>query len=90
MVTARIVTVFKADTKKTTKEMVGLNMCDCISCSSPVVLHVPSPFGLCALARKKGGSGRLVPGARVWGSLRPPREAGGFGGAQGPVTNPMI
>ena len=24
--------------------MVGLNMCDWISCSSPVVLHVPSPL----------------------------------------------
>ena len=49
--------------------MVGLNMCDWISCSSPVVLHVPSPYDHCALARKEGV-----------GCLDP--QAGGLGGLQ--------
>ena len=31
----------------------NLNMCDCTSCSSTLGLHVPSPFGQCALARKQ-------------------------------------
>ena len=49
--------------------MVGLNMCDWISCSSSVVLHVPSPYDHCALARKEGV-----------GCLDP--QAGGLGGLQ--------
>lgn len=32
--------------------LVGLNMCDQISCSAPLGLDVSSPFELCALARK--------------------------------------
>ena len=47
--------------------MVGLNMCDWISCSSPVMLHVPSP-----LAGLQGVRG-----------AKPPGIAGGFGGAAG-------
>ena len=38
--------------------MVGLSMCDWTLGSSPFGLHVPLPFGPCAIARK-GGSARL-------------------------------
>ena len=48
--------------------MVDLNMCDWISCSSPAVLHVPSQFVLCALARK-GVRGALPPGLGVLGAI---------------------
>ena len=37
--------------------MVGLNMRNWTSCSSPLGLHVPSPFGQCAPARKESPGG---------------------------------
>ncbi len=64
--------------------MVGLNMCDWISCSSPLVLHVPSPYDHCALARK-GGPGGLAPRAGgLGGPSAPPGKQGGLGGRQAP------
>ena len=64
--------------------MVGLNMCDWISCSSSVVLHVPSPYDHCALARK-GGPGGLTPWAGgLAGPSAPPGQQGGLGGGTPP------
>ena len=54
--------------------MVGLNICDWTSCSSPLVLHVPSPFGQCALARR-GDLGALPPRRGVWGAFAPHKPA---------------
>ena len=44
--------------------------CDRISCSSPAVLHVPSPFVPCALACEGCLAGPCSPGG-IWGGLRP-------------------
>ena len=52
-----------------------------ISCSPSVVLHDPSPYDHCALARKESLGGLLTQ-AVVWGGLRHPREARKFGGPQ--------
>ena len=52
-----------------------------ISCSLSVVLHAPSPYNHCALARKESLGGLLTQ-AVVWGGLRHPREAREFGAAQ--------
>ena len=52
--------------------MVGLNMFDWTSCSSPLGLHVPSQFAQCTLARK-GCPGALLPGREGWGGRRLPQ-----------------
>ena len=56
--------------------MVGLNMCDWISCSSPVVLHVPSP-----LVELQGARGAQPPGIAGGPWAQPPGIARGLGGA---------
>ena len=50
-----------------------------LNSSSPVVLHVPSPFVQCALARKRGPGAPCPPGGSSGGAFGPPRAAGGFG-----------
>ena len=54
----------------------------------PLGLHVPSPFGHCALARKVGPGG-LPPGRGFWGGPSlPPGKQGGLGGRRPPNAIP--
>ena len=85
--------------------MVGLNMCDWISCSSPVVLHVPSPLaGLQGVRGAQppgiaGGPGGAAPrygrgsGGRSpqeWQGVRGAQPPGKAGGFGGPPGPPII
>ena len=56
--------------------MVGLNMCDWTSCSSPLGIHVASPFA----QRPRGVRGALPPGRGVWEAFAPPRKQDGLVG----------
>ena len=49
VVTATIFTLFKVNIRRWRPSAFGLNMCDWTSCSSPLGLHVPLPFGPCAI-----------------------------------------
>ena len=69
--------------------MVGLNMCDWTSSSPPLGLHVPSPFGQCALARKWGpGNLTLPPRGGSRGAFAPPGTQEGLGGRRPPNSIP--
>ena len=64
--------------------MVGLNMRDWTSFSSPLGLSDPSPFGQCALARR-GGPGGLAPQAgNLGGPLASPGKQEGLAGRRPP------
>ena len=67
---------------------VGLNMCDWRSCSSPLGLHVPSPFGQCALVRKGGAKGLAPRAGRLGNPLAPAGKQASLGGRRPPNSIP--